>query len=300
MDTQHKLIDLLSDFDTAMLVTRGDDGSLDALPMAVAQVEDDGRIWFVTDHNSGKIADLMLDKDVAVTMQSSSKFVSLSGTASPVDDRAKLNELWSETWKVWFPEGKASDSIVLLRIEPARGEYWDNSGLNGVKYLLKAGKAYLQGKRPETDVTINASVSLYWIFQKSSACISHLMVNQHVLDHRLDRLRVSCRVDCSRERTGPAANGLHENDAAWCGRFIRRWCNRILASGRLIDSVKRLDRVGCWSDHSAHYFRPARQVHRVVAFTRDFRMEHCQHLSRSSFLGVDAVMRAWFRAPKLN
>ena len=160
MDTQHKLIDLLSDFDTAMLVTRGDDGSLDARPMAVAQVEDDGRICFVTDRNSGKIADLMLDKEVAVTMQSSSKFVSLSGIASPVDDRAKLNELWSEAWKVWFPEGKASDSIVLLRIEPTRGEYWDNSGLNGVKYLLKAGKAYLQGKRPETDVAINASVSL--------------------------------------------------------------------------------------------------------------------------------------------
>jgi len=160
MDTQHKLIDLLNDFDTAMLVTRGDDGSLDSRPMAVAQVEDDGQIWFVTDRNSGKIADLMLDKEVAVTMQSANKFVSLSGTANAVDDRAKLNDLWSEAWKVWFPEGKASESIVLLRIEPTRGEYWDNSGLNGVKYLLKAGKAYLRGKRPETDTATNASVSL--------------------------------------------------------------------------------------------------------------------------------------------
>jgi general stress protein 26 len=160
MDTQRKLIDLLHEFDTAMLVTRSGDGSLDARPMAVAKVEDDGQLWFVTDRHSGKIADLAIDTEVAITMQSSRKFVSLSGTASTVDDQAKLDELWSEAWKVWFPEGKKSESIILLRIEPARGEYWDNSGFNGVKYLLKAGQAYLQGKKPETDASTNASVSL--------------------------------------------------------------------------------------------------------------------------------------------
>ncbi|TWU46818.1 pyridoxamine 5'-phosphate oxidase family protein [Rubripirellula reticaptiva] len=160
MDIQEKLIDLIHDFSTAMLVTRSDDGSLDARPMAVAQAEDDGKIWFVTDRSSGKIADLMFDSEVAVTMQGSSKYVSLSGIAHPVDDRVKLDELWSEAWKVWFPEGKASESILLLMVEPTRAEYWDNSGLTGVKYLLKAGKAYLQGERPSTDASTNASISL--------------------------------------------------------------------------------------------------------------------------------------------
>lgn len=160
MDTQHKLIDVLKDFSNAMLVMRSDDGSLDGRPMAVAEVEDDGQIWFVTDRHSGKVTNLLHAAQVAVTMQSSSKFASMSGVAHVVDDRNKVNELWREAWKVWFPEGKASDSILLLRIEPTRGEYWDNSGINGVKYLIKAGKAYLQGKRPETDPAINASVSL--------------------------------------------------------------------------------------------------------------------------------------------
>lgn len=160
MDTHEKLIDLIQDFSTAMLVTRGDDGSLDARPMAVARAEDDGQIWFVTDRNSGKVADLMLNAEVAVTMQGSNKFVSISGISHPVDDRAKIDELWSEVWKVWFPEGKASNNIMLLRVEPTRGEYWDNSGLTGVKYLIKAGKAYLQGERPSTDAATNASVTL--------------------------------------------------------------------------------------------------------------------------------------------
>lgn len=160
MNTQEKLIDLIQDFDNAMLVTKTDDGALDARPMAVAKATDEGELWFVSDRNSGKIADLMLDRDVAVTMQSSRKFVTISGECRVVDDQAMIEELWSEAWKVWFPEGKTDPSIVLLKIEPQRGEYWDNSGVAGLKYLIKAGKAYLQGERAETDASVNASVSM--------------------------------------------------------------------------------------------------------------------------------------------
>jgi len=128
--------------------------------MAVAQVTEEGDLWFVTDRHSGKVAELTLDSDVAVTMQSSNKFVALSGKAVAVDDQQKLEELWQESWKVWFPKGKASPSIILLRIETSEGEYWDNSGAAGAKYLIQAGKAYLQGERAQTDSTTNASVSL--------------------------------------------------------------------------------------------------------------------------------------------
>ncbi len=160
MDTHEKLIGLMGDFDNAMLVTRTDDGQLDARPMAVADLTDAGELWFVTDRSSGKIADLMLDREVVVTMQGSGKYVSVSGQARVVDDRAKIESLWSEAWKVWFPKGKDDASITLLKIVPERGEYWDSSGLTGIKYLIKAGKAYLQGEKPEKEASINASVSM--------------------------------------------------------------------------------------------------------------------------------------------
>ncbi|TWU21685.1 Pyridoxamine 5'-phosphate oxidase [Novipirellula galeiformis] len=160
MDKYEKLVDLMGDFDSAMLVTRCSDGSLEARPMAVAELEPDGGLWFVTDRNSGKVADLRLDDEVAVTMQGSNKFASLAGTARAIDDRAKLDQLWNDAWKVWFPEGKTSASIVLLHVEPQRGEYWDQSGVTGLKYLIKAGKAYLQGKRVSNDASVNATVSM--------------------------------------------------------------------------------------------------------------------------------------------
>lgn len=160
MSTHEKLIDLIQDFDTAMLVTKTDDAGLDARPMAIAEATEEGHLWFVTNRNSGKIAELMLDRDVAVTMQGSSKFVTLAGRCRVIDDRSKVEQLWKEAWKVWFPEGKNDPSITLLRVEPDRGEYWDNSGFTGIRYLLRAGKAYVQGEKAETDEKINATVSM--------------------------------------------------------------------------------------------------------------------------------------------
>src|SRR5882757_1513401 len=80
-----KLRELLGEFGVAMLVTRTTDGSLRARPMALADVEPNGTLWFVTDRHSGKVDELEHDTHVAVTMQSRLKFVSLSGTAAAVN-----------------------------------------------------------------------------------------------------------------------------------------------------------------------------------------------------------------------
>jgi general stress protein 26 len=157
-----KLIDLLDDFGVAMLVTRTADGSLRGRPMALAKVEDDGSLWFATDRDSGKMDELASDNHVAITMQSSAKFVSLSGTATPVDDRVKVAELWKAEWKVWFPGGADDPNILLLKIDGSTGEYWDNSGTSGAKYLIEAGKALITGSRPDigSDPKVHAKVVL--------------------------------------------------------------------------------------------------------------------------------------------
>jgi general stress protein 26 len=95
-------------------------------------------------------------------MQSKTKFVSLSGTAATVDDREKLSRLWKVEWKVWFPGGKDDPNLVLLRVDGSAGEYWDNSGTSGLKYLIEAGKALLTGTRPDVadDPKVHGKVSL--------------------------------------------------------------------------------------------------------------------------------------------
>jgi len=159
MDKKSKLIDLIRDFDTAMLITNGN-GRIVARPMAIAKVDEDGSIWFITDRDSGKVASLNEDRRVGLTMQGSRQFVSLSGIAEIHDDRVKIAAMWKEIWKVWFPKGKDDPSILLLKVDPSDGEYWDNSGLEGVKYLIEIGRAYFKGERPEISETINASIKL--------------------------------------------------------------------------------------------------------------------------------------------
>eukprot|EP00475_Leptophrys_vorax_P018601 TRINITY_DN25466_c2_g1_i2.p1 TRINITY_DN25466_c2_g1~~TRINITY_DN25466_c2_g1_i2.p1 ORF type:complete len:165 (-),score=6.41 TRINITY_DN25466_c2_g1_i2:230-724(-) len=158
----NKLQELLQDFGIAMLVTRDSQGQLRSRPMAIVEVEQDGALWLLTDRNSGKLDEIAQDSHVNVSAQSSSKFVSISGRATTVENRQKVAELWRETFRVWFPGGKDDPSLILLKITGDVGEYWDNSGTSGIKYLIEAGRAYLSGTRPqlEDDPKIHAKVKL--------------------------------------------------------------------------------------------------------------------------------------------
>jgi len=163
VETAKRLKELIADFDTAMLVTHSPDGFLRARPMAVADVDPNGDMWFVTDRRSGKLDDVGSDAQVNVTMQRGSNagtFVSLSGRASTVEDRRKVESVWNEHMRVWFPGGKEDPNLVLLRVEASEGEFWDNGGLNAVKYLFKAGAAYLRGDRPTNDETEHGKAKL--------------------------------------------------------------------------------------------------------------------------------------------
>jgi general stress protein 26 len=148
-EANEKLRDLLEDFDSAMLVTRTAVGELRSRPMAVADLEEGGTLWFVTERHSGKLGKIARDGHVNVAMQSRMKFVSISGTAVAVDDPRKVAEVWNEAWKVWFPGRKDDPTLTLLKVHVERGEYWDNSGMGGIKYLIEAGKAYLSGTKPD-------------------------------------------------------------------------------------------------------------------------------------------------------
>lgn len=157
-NNERKLIDLMNDFSDAMLVTRHDEQTLAARPMAIAEVDDEGLVWFVTDNHSGKVEDLLARDEVLITMQSGKRYVSLSGHGEVLKDEQKVKELWNESWKVWFPGGPTDPTLVLLRVTPAFGQFWDGSGLNGLSYLLKAGRAYATGTRPKTDSAEHAEV----------------------------------------------------------------------------------------------------------------------------------------------
>lgn len=154
------IYDLVKDFRTAMLVTKDAAGKLHARPMSVAELRADADAYFATSIDSPKIAEIEADPEAMITFQDGSQFAFISGHARVVRDRALIDRLWSETWRVWFPGGKDDPSLCLLKLEAREGEYWDNSGTKGLRYIFEGVKAIFQKERPETHETQHAKVKL--------------------------------------------------------------------------------------------------------------------------------------------
>jgi general stress protein 26 len=151
-ETIEKLRSLLDEFDDAMLVSIDAHGHPHARPMRIAAREQEQHddLWFVTSVDSAKIAELRRDPHVAVTMADGSRYLSISGRAEVVEDRAKIHEMWREPWRVWFPKGPDSDNIALIQVRPQHAEYWDQSLPHGIRLAYEAAKAWITGKRIET------------------------------------------------------------------------------------------------------------------------------------------------------
>ena len=148
-----KLYKLLASFDNGMLVTFGGDGELRARPMRIAarQQQAGGDLWFAASLDSAKVTELERDDRVAVTLTGGRTFVSISGRARLVRSREQVERMWSESWRLWFPDGPNSEDLVLIQLQPTHAEYWDASGLQGLRFVFEAARAWLSERPIETE-----------------------------------------------------------------------------------------------------------------------------------------------------
>jgi general stress protein 26 len=128
----------LKDFDTAMLVTHAGD-TLHSRPMSIADAEPECDLWFITSEDSPKVREITANGHVQAICQNRDSYLTVTGTARLVKDRAKLDELWRESMRTWFPKGKEDPTLVLVALTAEEGEYWDSAGLSKSKYLASAG-----------------------------------------------------------------------------------------------------------------------------------------------------------------
>jgi len=159
-EAKRKLVEALRAFDTLMVATNAPNGTIHARPMAVAEVDDAGDVWFVTDKESHKVDEIGADPTALVTGQDDRNYVSLSGELDVIHDPERLAALWKTSWNVWFADGKDDTSVTLVRLRPRVGEYWLASGMKGVRYLFEATRALLDGTIPRDDQVEHAKVPL--------------------------------------------------------------------------------------------------------------------------------------------
>lgn len=126
---------LLEDFSVAMMTTiQPRDGSLHSRPMMAQAPGFDGSLWFFSRFASGKVDEIRAGSQVNLSFSdpSDGRYISISGAAYVERDRKKMQELWSEIYRAWFPLGLDEPDLVLLRIEVSLAEVWDaHTRLNG-------------------------------------------------------------------------------------------------------------------------------------------------------------------------
>jgi general stress protein 26 len=142
------LVSMLRDFKEATLVTRSRSGSLHGRPMSIAQVDDNATLWFITSVGSAKVDELADDARATVTLQSAGRFACLNGNAELVFDSARIRALWRAQHSAWF-DGESDPDVVLVRFHAFDAEYWDKSGVQGLKEVLQVARAYVTGHKLE-------------------------------------------------------------------------------------------------------------------------------------------------------
>ena len=153
-----KIRDLTEGIDFCMLTTI-DGGHLRSRPMSTQKFEFDGDLWFFTDDNTHKIEEIEKDNRVCVAYSKPTEnvYLSISGAAKVVKDRAKIEELWSPILKAWFPDGLDDPSLCLLKVEVEQAEYWDAPSSKIVQ-LFQMAKALATGQ--EADYGENKKIEL--------------------------------------------------------------------------------------------------------------------------------------------
>jgi general stress protein 26 len=153
-----RLGELISDIHIAMLSTVTDDGTIRSRPMGTQHIDLlDGALWFFTSSESPKADEIIHRKQVNLSYASIEKqrYVSVSGQAYLVRDRARARQLWKPAAKIWFPEGVDDPTLLLLRVDVIAAEYWDSPSSTMVQLYGMAKSAFTGKKSRELGENIH-------------------------------------------------------------------------------------------------------------------------------------------------
>ncbi len=147
VDVMEKVNELIKDIRITMMTTIDENGSPRSRPMHTHEAEFDGDIWFMTGSDSNKVREIRGNPRVNLgyAATSNERYVSATGNATVLNDRAKIKEFWSPFLKAWW-EGSDDPDIRLIKVSVEQVEYWDTPG-GKIASVLSIVKSAITGTR---------------------------------------------------------------------------------------------------------------------------------------------------------
>ena len=160
--SRSRLWELIRDIRFAMFTTRHENGHLHSRPVTTqnSDVDDDVNLWFFMSRSGDPVADLGSDPTVSVVYADPGKdrYVSISATASVIEDAAKKRQLWSTLAEAWFPGGVDDPDLALVQVRIIHASYWDVKESKLVQ-LYHMARAAFTG-RPPTELGEHAEFQM--------------------------------------------------------------------------------------------------------------------------------------------
>lgn len=159
-EARTRLYEIMKNHFDVVLFNQDADGKMHGRPMARARLDEDGTTYYATSIGSQKIAELHKRPEVSLSIQGEREYAVVSGRARISQDRALIDQLWQDSWKIWFEGGKTDPSIAIVIVEPDEGTYWDQTKTQGLSFLWRAAKARITGHEVAIDPGDSQHVSM--------------------------------------------------------------------------------------------------------------------------------------------
>ncbi len=139
----------IKDVRYGMFTTVDDDHMLSSRPLTTQQIDNEGNLWFFTSDEVAFVQDLQRHPEVNVSFSNPDQhvYLSVTGIAYVVKDRAKARELWNPAARAWFPKGLDDPHLAMIRVKIQTAEYWD-ANASKMKQLVRLAQSALTGRTP--------------------------------------------------------------------------------------------------------------------------------------------------------
>lgn len=127
-------------------------GAIHARPLTLQEIDDQGSLWFFVHTSADWVSGLQVGETVnfATSDDDDRTWVSVAGRARIVEDRARIDRLWSASDEHHSPDAISKDdsTLRLLELLPEEAEYWDAP--SGALERLKTAVATAVGRDVDT------------------------------------------------------------------------------------------------------------------------------------------------------
>ena len=145
----------------AMFTTVDQHGHLTSQPMTNQELDAEGALWFYTSTTTDLWENIGARPKVNLSFAepADSLYVSISGTAERVVERARIRALWSPLVAAWFPNGVDDPHVALVRVVARTVQFWDSRD-NKVTQAFEMAKAAITGTRPDIEPGEHGKITL--------------------------------------------------------------------------------------------------------------------------------------------